>query len=136
VPNLIEPLPPAISAQSVGQTFLVRVTGQTTGPVWGSEKYTHDSSIAAAAVHAGILQPGETAVVRVSVLPGLPYYQGSTNHGVTSRDWSNSGGYASIKIERVAAEPSVESGITTPDALGAVYMWQESDLLRSAEKPK
>jgi beta-lactamase regulating signal transducer with metallopeptidase domain len=108
---------PAISAQSVGQSFLMTVTGGTSGSVWGTEKYTHDSSIPAAAVHAGILQPGERAIVKVTVSPGLPYYQGSTHNGVASRDWSNSGNYVTISIER-ASQPL--PGLTTRSPQAAV----------------
>src|SRR5262249_31074425 len=83
-------------------------------------EYTHDSSIAAAAVHAGLLQPGESGVVRVTVCPGRLYYQGSTQHGVTSRDWQNDGQYyLSLKIERAAAgQPQPAPTETIPIPLG------------------
>ena len=44
----------------VGQTFLFTVTGTTNGTVYGDGIYTDDSELASAAVHAGILSPGET----------------------------------------------------------------------------
>lgn len=70
--------------QQVGKTFAIRVTGTQTGQVWGSDSYTADSTLAAAAVHAGLVRPGQTGVVRVSILGVLPTFQGSTRNGVTS----------------------------------------------------
>ncbi len=64
-----------------------RVTGSTSGPVWGTDVYTEDSMLAVAAVHAGVLKPGEQGVVRVRILPGRQSYQASTRHGVTSHTW-------------------------------------------------
>jgi hypothetical protein len=87
-------------AQSVGQSFYFRVTGNTSGPIWGTDVYTHDSSLAAAAVHAGVLQEGESGVVKVTMLPALPQYHGSTNNGVTSGQWDNDGSYVSYQVER------------------------------------
>jgi hypothetical protein len=79
--------------------LLFKVTGQTSGTVYGTDVYTSDSPLATAAVHAGVLQPGETGVVRVWVVPVLPSYRGTSRNGVVSRDWSTSwtGAY---RIER------------------------------------
>jgi hypothetical protein len=44
------------------------------------------------------LQPGETAVVRVTFLPGLNNYTASTRNGVTTSSW---GSYRlSYRVER------------------------------------
>lgn len=74
-----------------GTTYYFRVTGDTTGSVWGTDVYTGDSTLSAAAVHAGLLKPGETAVVRVRVMPPLAQYQGSIRNGVTSHDFGRFG---------------------------------------------
>jgi len=69
------------------------VTGSADGSVWGNGIYTDDSSVAAAAVHAGLLQPGETGRVMVEIMPGQASYRGSNANGVASRDygqWSGS----------------------------------------------
>jgi LCCL domain len=71
----------------VGETLAMTVTGSTEGRVWGDGVYTDDSSLGAAAVHAGLLGPGETGTVRVTILPGQDRYTGSTRHGVTSADY-------------------------------------------------
>jgi hypothetical protein len=72
----------------LGKTFLFRVTGSGDGPVWGTDIYTADSCLATAAVHAGALEVGEEAVVRVSVvsMAGVAV-RGSLRNGVMSSDW-------------------------------------------------
>ncbi|MCF7733582.1 MAG: FG-GAP-like repeat-containing protein, partial [Akkermansiaceae bacterium] len=81
-----------------GEAYLYTLTGSSSGNIWGTDIYTDDSSLAKAAVHAGVLQPGETGTVRVTVLAGAPSYTASTRNGVTS---SSHGGYAgSYSIER------------------------------------
>lgn len=72
---------------TVGATFYFRVTGQTEGQVWGTDTYTRDSVLGVAAVHAGLVKPGETAVLRVVVVPALKSYLGSTRNGVTTSEY-------------------------------------------------
>jgi LCCL domain len=73
----------------IGKTFYVRVTGVLGGSVWGTDTYTSDSTLAAAAVHAGAVQAGQTAVVRVTIVAPLNAFQGSTRNGVTSMPFAN-----------------------------------------------
>ena len=71
-----------------GAVYYFRITGVAEGQVWGSGPYTRDSVIGAAAVHAGLLKPGESAVLRLTVMPALEKYPGSTRHGVTTTDYA------------------------------------------------
>ena len=83
----------------VGKTLAFTVTGAPAGSggVWGTDVYTVDSTLAVAAVHAGVLRPGQTGVVRV-ILQGLvPAFQDSTRNGVASGSY---GAYAGYKIVR------------------------------------
>jgi uncharacterized caspase-like protein len=57
-----------------------------TGTVWGTNIYTHDSSICAAARHAGVL-PDNGGVVRMRAAPGRASYAGSRRNGVTTSNW-------------------------------------------------
>jgi hypothetical protein len=82
-----------------GTTYYFRVTGAADGMLWGTDVYTGDSALGAAAVHAGALQPGETGVVRVTVMPPPGQYQGSVRHGVASHDYGRFG--TAYKVERV-----------------------------------
>lgn len=73
--------------ETVGATYYFRVTGVAEGQVWGTDVYTRDSIMGAAAVHAGLLKPGETKVLRVTVVPPLDNYLGTTRNGVTTSDY-------------------------------------------------
>ena len=86
------------------KTFYRKVTGSVDGYVWGGENniYTDDSILATAAVHAGVLKAGETAMVRFTILPGKESYVGSTKNGVTTRPYHSFGG--SFCIDGAAPE--------------------------------
>jgi hypothetical protein len=71
----------------VGAAYYFRVTGELSGPLWGTDVYTGDSSIAVAAVHAGIVKAGDPAIVKVTVEQPLSRYAGSVQNGVTSQDF-------------------------------------------------
>ena len=75
----------------IGATYYFRVTGEASGPLWGTDIYTGDSSLAAACVHAGVLKTGETGVVKVVVEPPLSRYLGSVRNGVSSQDFGHYG---------------------------------------------
>lgn len=83
----------------VGQSFVFEVTGQTSGGVYGTDKYTTDSALAVTAVHAGILKVGETAKVKVTILPGESSYVGTARNGVTTSAWESYP--CSYKVEAV-----------------------------------
>ena len=74
-----------------GQTFLIRVRGTTDGSVWGGSDglYTDDSRIGKAAVHAGLLRPGQEGVVRVTVVAGKSGYGASTKNGITTMGYGS-----------------------------------------------
>jgi hypothetical protein len=84
-PNLVD------LAQPVGATYYFRVTGGSEGPCWGTDVYTGDSSIAVAAVHAGVVKAGASAIVKVESVAPPPDFKGSARHGVTSHDFGRYG---------------------------------------------
>jgi hypothetical protein len=76
-----------------GVRFQIPVTGSLEGTVWGTEVFTDDSSLAAAAVHAGLVEPGETRNTVVTMSGPQDSFQGSSSRGVSSYDygaWSGS----------------------------------------------
>ncbi len=75
----------------VGATFYFRVRGATEGQIWGTDVYTGDSSLAVAAVHAGLVKPEQSAIVKVTVVAPPTRYHGSARHGVTSHDFGRYG---------------------------------------------
>jgi hypothetical protein len=84
-----QPAPGSMSAYNdkIGESFSFVVTGRAGGSVWGTGTYTTDSSLAAVAVHAGILKEGEKGVVTVTMVESPAQFEGSTANGVTSGAW-------------------------------------------------
>ncbi len=72
-----------------GQTFQFTVIGANSGGVWGTDVYTDDSNIAAAAVHAGVLKIAETKTITVTILTGQSSYPASTRNGITTGNWGS-----------------------------------------------
>jgi hypothetical protein len=68
----------------LGKTVSFRITGNTVGHVWGTDVYTLDSTLAAAAVHAGAIKAGKTGVVTVKILPARNGFMASARNGVTT----------------------------------------------------
>lgn len=66
------------------------VTGTTGGTIWGSGPYTDDSAFAAAAVHAGLIQVGQTAVIEPYAVDNYLWYDASYANGVYTNDWHSS----------------------------------------------
>ncbi len=118
----------------VGSVFEFTVTGASGGAVWGTDVYTDDSSVARAAVHAGVLAVGETKTVTVTILPGQPSYPASTRNGVSSSSWGSwSGSYSFAGAGAVTtgtavaatARPAVAPGytaVTTTLAAGGRFV--------------
>ncbi len=91
-------------AEDVGTTYYFRVTGEASGPLWGTGVYTGDSALAVAAVHAGLVEPGEAAVVKVTSVAPPPQFQGSVQHGVASHDFGRYGtAYRLAAVRRARA---------------------------------
>lgn len=84
---------------TVGQILYFELVGHpTAGSLYGTDIYTNDSTLAVAAVHAGLLAAGERGIVKVTVLPGQESYTSSTRCGITSNSFGNWS--LSYKIER------------------------------------
>jgi hypothetical protein len=71
----------------VGVTYYFRITGMVDGICWGTDVYTRDSVLGVAAVHAGLLKPGETRVLRLTVTPGQQSYPATTRNGVLTSEY-------------------------------------------------
>jgi hypothetical protein len=85
-------------AEPVGATYYFRVTGESEGPLWGTDVYTGDSALAVAAVHAGQVKVGQTAIVKVKVVTPPPAFAGSVRHGVASHDFGRYGSAYSLAV--------------------------------------
>ncbi len=81
--------------------------GTAPGPVWGTDLYTDDSSLCAAAVHAGLIGAAAGGTVTVEVRPGAASYRGSARNGVTSQDYGQfAGSFAVVK----GSDPAAATG--------------------------
>jgi hypothetical protein len=95
-----EPDPGSLMAyqNQIGKMFAFTVTGSVNGAVWGSGVYTADSTLATAAVHAGVLKDGKTGTVKVRIVAPPESFGGSTAHGVTTRPFGQfPGAYQIVK---------------------------------------
>ena len=86
-------------AAEPGRMLNFKLTGSMVGAVRGTDIYTDDSSLAASAVHSGVLQADETGTIIVTVLPGQQAYVGSLRYGVYSSD--SSARTRSYRLERL-----------------------------------
>ncbi len=80
-----------------GESYSFEVTGDAELMIWGTDVYTDDSNLAAAAVHAGVLEDGETGIVIVTILPCEEAYTGSEENGVSSWDYGSWSGSYSVE---------------------------------------
>jgi len=113
----------------VGESFVIPVTGkENVGPVWGSDVYTDDSAVAAAAVHAGVLNSGETGLLKVTILPGQDHYAASERNGVSSLDYNAWGG--SFRLERAGHRPARGRTAADPGDLTAFASRSGTHLFR------
>ena len=95
----------------IGVSLAFKVTGKLGGKIWGGRDniYTDDSSLSTAVVHAGVISVGETAIVKVTILPGQAEYPALTRNGVTSKNFGSFAGSYQITGK--------ESGTLTSDAM-------------------
>jgi|ERR1043165_7701225 hypothetical protein len=87
----IEPDPGCLTGhQEIGRTYSFDVVGDVSGAVYGTDLYTTDSALAAAAVHAGVLRPGERGIVKVTIFDtSRNRFAGTQRRGVTSYEWDS-----------------------------------------------
>lgn len=78
--------PGAFKEQNEASLSCNCATISLTASVWGTDIYTTDSNLCAAAVHAGAITSAGGPIVAQRA-DGCARYEGSTRHGVTSRKW-------------------------------------------------
>jgi hypothetical protein len=98
-----------------GQSELCRcASGAMSGSVWGSLTYTSDSSVCAAALHAGAV-PAEGGAIVITSVDGQESYAGTTSNGITTRDWGSYGSSFQVAAAR-ANSALAECGVMPSDA--------------------
>jgi len=105
-----------------GALYQVELTGSLNGAVYGTDFYTTDSHLASAAVHAGLLEPGQTAILTVEILGERTGFVSSTRNGVTSSAWESWGAFRfvhSAEAKEGATDlPASEPKLVDPRRLG------------------
>lgn len=85
------------------QYGLFFVVGRDDGDVWGDGFYWQASDIGTAAVHAGLLKPGEAGIIKISKIhiAGERYdYPSTTRNDITSKPKSNGSQYGESQFVR------------------------------------
>ncbi|MBR5067968.1 MAG: RICIN domain-containing protein [Bacteroidales bacterium] len=83
-----------------GEMVKVRVTGRTTGTVYGKNSgygYMDKSDLATAVVHATRLEPGETGTLLVRIKGPSEKHEAQLSHGIQSRNYGKSEGSFKIR---------------------------------------
>lgn len=109
-----------------GAALYFTVTGSTSGSIWGSGIYTADSNLAVAAVHSGVLQAGQTGIVKVIIAAGQSSYQSATANGITTNSYGSYG--ASYRVAVADGDngliPNVNSSATASGQVGQAFSYQ------------
>lgn len=106
----VPPTTTTTAPPTCGPYQAISVTGKTSGSVWGSGPYTDDSDFGAAAVHAGLIEVGETATLEISDVSYYQSFAGSIANGVTTQNWNS--GWCGFNIQ-VATPPTTTTVPTT-----------------------
>jgi hypothetical protein len=67
-----------------GTVLIFQVVGAVNRSVYGTDIYTDDSDLSSAAVHANVLKPGQSGLVKVTILPGQDSYLSTTRNDINS----------------------------------------------------
>ena len=99
------------SSPKIGDIHIFRITGEADGPFWGTDIYSGKSNLAPAAVHAGCVRIGETAVVRVTIVASPDLHVASQRNGVESgRTEKEPFSIKFIRLNSDGTEPKLLSG--------------------------
>ncbi len=98
----------------INTTLKISLTGDISGRIWGTDIYTDDTTLAVAAVHAGLLRVGQSGILDVTILQGQDSYQGSTKNGITSDSYGSWG--RSFKFGTSPAPVQTPAPTTPPAA--------------------
>ena len=110
----------------VRQVLYFEVTGDTSGSLWGTDIYTDDSQLSTAAVHSGVLDAGETGLVKVVILPGQDTYAATERNEVASLSYGSWSG--SYRIESITEPALLTQAFITPSSIsfGDMFVGENS----------
>jgi RNA polymerase sigma factor (sigma-70 family) len=126
--------------RDLGNRFDVEVIGRTKGTVSGTELYFYDSELDVAAVHAGLVKPGEKAIITVTVVKCPRSGAGSTQHGVKSLPWDAArAGDTALLLQRRPGKGDQKPPAEDPNAIrgpGGIRVAQKPQALTLDEAVK
>ena len=104
LPTRDMPVAMSLFRDRAGETLSFAIRGRDDQPVWGTTTYTDDSGLETAAVHAGLLRPGQSGIVKVRPLPGQERYEATSQNGVQSSAYAAAPGQLSFwrRVDRGA----------------------------------
>lgn len=128
----VSPLPENLANMTnyrdhVGNHYYFYVTGDVSAGLWGTEVYTDDSKVSAAAVHMGLLADGEKGIIKVSVLTGQSSYTSSSANGVSSSSFGEWPGSFSVSADDGGDNPVLTDPgnlLSYRDVPGGVYQFR------------
>jgi hypothetical protein len=100
------------TSNSCGSASDVTVVGRNTGVVWGSGPYGATSDIGTAAVHAGLIQIGQTATIHITPVGVLSSFQSSLRNSVLSYTYIQQMCAINISLVSVALTQNLLPGST------------------------
>ena len=109
------PCPSDASALAADAKLSCTCAAGASGGVYGTARYTADSSICAAAVHSGKV-PASGGAVNIVMGGACASFTGTTANGVTTTSWSSydkSFGFDTLPACAVAAAPAAPPATTT-----------------------
>lgn len=108
---------------TVGAVLTLRLTGEEAGAVWGDRVYSDDTRPARAAVHAGVLGAGETALVEVEIAGPQESFEAALRNGVQSQAWPGGPGSYIFLEARPAPDTPPDPGNLTSyrNDVGSVF---------------
>eukprot|EP00808_Paulinella_micropora_P011801 g3837.t1 len=106
--------------ENVGQAIEVKLSASDTDAalqekVYGDLIYSDDTPVAAAALHSGVLKPGQAGVVRVTIRGQRSEFEGATRNGITSFKYGEWYGSYSVEasesevLDDSSASPEIDS---------------------------
>lgn len=120
--------PGSYSGDGCGPYSPIHITGAANGTGWGSGPYTDDSNFNAMAVHAGLVEVGESAWLEPYDVARYPTYPASTQNGISTSEWDGEWCGFNIKIYGSPTPTTTTTTTTTiPKFLGQPQNVQAQD---------
>jgi hypothetical protein len=139
-PETIPQLGTTVCGATNGAIIFETVVGNANGGgIWGDGVYTCDSTLATAAVHAGLLASGQEGAIAVVALPGQSQYYSTTRNGVTSTaygPWPQSFAFIGLapyisgqpQSQSVSAGDTATFTVTATSSAPLSYFWQKANV--------